>query len=228
MDASLKRPAARRFSAFTLVELLVVIAIIGILAALLMPALSQVRELGRRAQCVNNLRQIAASSLIYANEHDGALMTVGGMALLIDGGYVKDHRVFGCPSDRYYLDHKDESLATWLARGVDQSYGPNLYTINPFLYGSAPQHLPVNISDVQNTTKIWWAECRQILGSPYSDNDGIAYQSPSKDYVLGVDCNYQPSYRHAHGSHVAGFDGHVAWMSQTDLLNFSLWMYWTP
>ena len=63
----------RRRAGFTLIELLVVIAIIGILAALLMPALQSARERASEAACMNRMKQLGMANEMYMNDHGDIL-----------------------------------------------------------------------------------------------------------------------------------------------------------
>ena len=63
--------------AFTLIELLVVIAIVGILMALIQPALSKAKGTATRASCLNNQRQLFIAARSYADDHDGWLPARG-------------------------------------------------------------------------------------------------------------------------------------------------------
>ncbi|MDD3927598.1 MAG: type II secretion system protein, partial [bacterium] len=90
---------------FTLIELLVVMAIVGIMTAIILPALMGARESARRVVCMNNLRQIAMANAMYVEKHGGNWISAQSWAEHGPGddGYPfrslsGNAKIFTCPS----------------------------------------------------------------------------------------------------------------------------------
>jgi prepilin-type N-terminal cleavage/methylation domain-containing protein/prepilin-type processing-associated H-X9-DG protein len=114
-------------TAFTLIELLVVIAVIGILAALLMPALGKAKEAGRAAVCLSNLHQIGVALQLYVQDNNHRLPfmrdrlagtnqpatnALAGPDVVLRG-QLGNTNVLHCPSDRQQLFEETGSSYAW-------------------------------------------------------------------------------------------------------------------
>ena len=118
----------RHADGFTLVELLVVIAIIGVLMALLLPAIQAAREAARRSQCSNNLKQFGLATAHYLGAK-GDRLPSGGIQDNMWGGLSGNYR--GVTFFVYLLPHMEQQTiySRWDFKDLTKnSLGPNALT----------------------------------------------------------------------------------------------------
>jgi prepilin-type N-terminal cleavage/methylation domain-containing protein/prepilin-type processing-associated H-X9-DG protein len=199
--ASLKQDLGRRSVAFTLIELLVVIAIIGILAAMLLPALSRAKESGRRIDCLNNLRQLNICLRLNIDESHELFpirAARGRWPQQLYPDYARKVELLLCPSDGPKAPATWETDATnYLADASPRSYMINglndyfaeAYNVSPADFSTLEPIMAANQmkegSVRHPSDTIFFGEKKNDAGDYYMDvyenggNDftGIAEQS---------------------------------------------------
>jgi prepilin-type processing-associated H-X9-DG protein/prepilin-type N-terminal cleavage/methylation domain-containing protein len=226
----LARPAARIFG-FTLVELLVVIAIIGVLVALLLPAVQAAREAARRAQCGSSLRQNILAVQMY-HDASGVLplsnlpsATVNGQALqitwfgqvnytdntvatelgLIAPFVEKSKAVLKCPSSH----PKIEKLYNNATGGY--GYNMNLGKVDFSSWPAPPTVVTQRLVNFPATSRTIVLTDAARISPPWSGDPVLRFTESF--YILGPqDPSTAPGTHFRHGGSVANvayLDGHV-------------------
>ncbi|QDU63800.1 Type II secretion system protein G precursor [Planctomycetes bacterium Pan216] len=151
MGKSLSRRAG-----FTLVELLVVIAIIGILVALLLPAVQQAREAARRTQCINHLKQLGTALHNYVTNHN--VLPPGGISSTQMGWHVLVLPMIDRASlyDQFSFAAGHYTMANKIEHSLNR--------IETFLCPSSSQHQGLAGDDVVGGQRVYTTNYYAVMG----------------------------------------------------------------
>src|SRR5262245_34621472 len=148
------RSSNRRPSAFTLIELLVVIAIIGVLIALLVPAVQKVREASARTQCINNVKQVGLAILNFEGAYKKFPAATTGVAG-VNYGHGPTWWVYILP----YLEQ-------------DALYGKTIFPGNTWWFGD---------SGTPNNKSLYYQKTIPVMRCPSSNYPMLAKGTGSGD-----------------------------------------------
>lgn len=169
---------------FTLIELLVVIAVIAVLMGILMPALSVVREQGRRTVCAQNEKNQSLGLIMYANDYDGQLPMNEVDRWLFDVSYwttdivmatgAFDRHIFYCPSWR-----QRDNIIFW-------RYGENLPGGTPEEFERPEPTATATRKDYHRILGYYWLIDFKAANGKGRTNQPMSPNGPAKEWVRSV------------------------------------------